>query len=199
MAHQAPTLTETDTCHPGLTDSFYARAVTVACIQPLNLSSFQIHTSLVRLSAYHSSPIYPHSLITIHPASPPPTDPPTRSSESDTDPTGHCIPCRKSSGTTGSYNLLIPSSSFTIKKGIPKLFTRQGDSGANVTYHNCPICSNLIYVEADAMPDHKLVKMGLVDDKAFLEELGRPGSEIYCKNMCAWEQGWEGAQRKDAA
>ncbi|GAB7345655.1 hypothetical protein MBLNU457_3945t1 [Dothideomycetes sp. NU457] len=111
----------------------------------------------------------------------------------------HCIPCRKSSGTTGSYNLWIPSSSFTIKKGIPKLFTRQGDSGSNVTYSNCPICSNLIYVESDAMPDVKLVKMGLIDDREFLEELGKPGMEIYCKNVCAWEEGWEGTERKDAA
>jgi len=94
---------------------------------------------------------------------------------------------------------LIPSSSFTIKKGIAKLFTRQGDSGANVTYHNCPICSNLICVEADAMPGFKIVKMGLIDDKAFLEELGRPGNEIYCKNMCGWEEGWQGAEKKDAA
>jgi len=49
------------------------------------------------------------------------------------------------------------------------------------------------------MPEFKLVKMGLIDDKAFLEELGRPDGEIYCRNVCRWEQGWEGAEKKDAA
>ncbi|KAF4551234.1 Hypothetical protein D9617_14g076910 [Elsinoe fawcettii] len=111
----------------------------------------------------------------------------------------HCIPCRKTSGTPASYNLIVPESQFKLIRGIPKRFTRKGDSGKDVTYNNCPICSTLLWVEAEALAGIKIVKMGGLDDKEYMDKLGMPESEIYCKNMWAWEKGWEGAKKVDGA
>ncbi|KAF2156958.1 hypothetical protein K461DRAFT_7905 [Myriangium duriaei CBS 260.36] len=111
----------------------------------------------------------------------------------------HCLPCRKTTGTTGSYNLIVPTANFTVTKGIPKKWSRIGDSGKSVTYNNCPICSTLLFVEAEQLPDKMIVKLGTVDDKAYVESVGTPASEIYCKNMVGWEKPWEGAQTVQGA
>ncbi|TKX25725.1 putative glutathione-dependent formaldehyde-activating enzyme-2 [Elsinoe australis] len=111
----------------------------------------------------------------------------------------HCLPCRKTSGTTGSINLIVPNDQFKVTKGIPKLFVRKGDSGKNLTYHNCPICSVLLWAEGEALPGVKIVKIGSVDDLEWVEKLGAPKQEIYCKNMWGWEKGWEGAERKEVS
>lgn len=94
---------------------------------------------------------------------------------------------------------MIPDSNFKVTRGISKQFSRKGDSGKTVTYNNCPICSCLLFVEAEALQGMKIVKLGGIDDKDFVEGLGLPGKEIYCKNMCAWEQKVEGAETTDAS
>lgn len=42
-------------------------------------------------------------------------------------------------------------------------------------------------------PEIAFLKVGLVDDEDFLNGLGRPAKEIYCKRMWAWEKTFEGA------
>ncbi|PNS19246.1 hypothetical protein CAC42_2423 [Sphaceloma murrayae] len=111
----------------------------------------------------------------------------------------HCHPCRKTSGTGASHNLLYPDPQFKLVRGIPKKYVRQGDSGKNVTYHNCPICSTLLYVEAEGLAGVKIIKLGAIDDQEWVNKLDTPKQEIYCKNMYTWEKGWEGAEKKEGA
>ena len=94
---------------------------------------------------------------------------------------------------------MIPDNQFKVTKGIPKQWYRKGDSGKGVTYNNCPICSVLLFVEAEAAPGIKIVKMGTIDDKSFVDKLGYPPKEIYCKNMFLWEKGVPEAEQSQAS
>lgn len=146
----------------------------------------------------HELPCHPLSLLSSDlkklPAAPKKTTPP---SLTPTRKKGHCIPCRKVSGVTASYNLIVPSPSFTLTGGSPKQYTRLGDSGKSVTYNNCPTCSACLWVEAEAREGVKIVKMGAIDDQEFLDGLGKPEMEIYCRNLWGWEEGIGGAVRKE--
>jgi len=95
--------------------------------------------------------------------------------------------------------LIIRDEQFRVTRGISKQYTRQGDSGKGVTYNNCPICSACLFVEPEAMPGVKIVKMGTVDDKDWLDQVGPPTKEIYCKNLWKWESGVSGAEQKQLA
>ncbi|KAB8648467.1 hypothetical protein FH972_026124 [Carpinus fangiana] len=72
--------------------------------------------------------------------------------------------------------------------GSPKHFVRKGDSGGNVTYSFCGECPSLLYVDVEASPGVKIIKMGSLDvesERAFLDK-AKPGVEIYTKNRFAW-------------
>lgn len=43
-------------------------------------------------------------------------------------------------------------------------------------------------------PDTYFLKVGLIDDNDFLNTLGAPKMEIYCKYLWNWEKTFEGAQ-----
>lgn len=51
-----------------------------------------------------------------------------------------------------------------------------------------------MYSAPEKMPEIVFLKIGLLDDKEFLDSLGTPKADIYCKNMWKWEKNFEGAQ-----
>lgn len=65
--------------------------------------------------------------------------------------------------------------------GTDKLFKRKGDSGKDVTYHQCASCGTIMWVEVDAMPGIKIVKTGTIDDEDALKN-ATPALEMYCKD-----------------
>ena len=56
-----------------------------------------------------------------------------------------------------------------------------------------------MWVEAEAIDGVKIVKMGAIDDQEFLDGLGQPEAEIYCKNMWKWEKPIEGAKQEQGS
>lgn len=111
----------------------------------------------------------------------------------------HCLPCRKTSGTTNSYNLMIPSDKYKIISGSLKSFTRKGDSGKNVTYNSCQNCPTVLYVQAEALEGLNIVKAGTVDDEDVFNNLGKPKAEIYTKNRPSWCDAIPGAEQKETS
>ncbi|GAB7358971.1 hypothetical protein MBLNU230_g5045t1 [Neophaeotheca triangularis] len=98
----------------------------------------------------------------------------------------HCLPCQKTAGPRGSTNLIIPEADFHPKPTAGLFnYTRKGDSGKSVTYNNCKTCGTIVYVEVEAMPDIRIVKMGTLDDEAEMAKRV-PGMEIYTKDRVAW-------------
>lgn len=109
----------------------------------------------------------------------------------------HCVPCRKSSGTPNSFNLMIPEEKFHVTSGTAKRYTRKGRSGKDVTYNSCDHCSSLVFVESEASAGVKILKMGTVDDEEFLDRLGNMDAEIFCKDRLAWAKPIAGAEEKE--
>lgn len=58
----------------------------------------------------------------------------------------------------------------------------------------CQQCGSIMFAEPKKTPDIVFLKVGLLDDKAFLDGLGAPKMDIYCKNLWSWERPIEGAQ-----
>lgn len=56
-----------------------------------------------------------------------------------------------------------------------------------------------MYSEPKNAPEILFLKVGLLDDKEFLDGLGAPKADIYCKNMWKWEKPIEGAKVQSAA
>ncbi|KAI4733717.1 hypothetical protein E4T50_15740 [Aureobasidium sp. EXF-12298] len=110
----------------------------------------------------------------------------------------HCIPCRKTSGTTNSYNLMIPSDKYKILSGSLRTWTRKGDTGKGVTYNYCQNCPTILYVTGEAIQGINIVKMGTLDDQEDIEKLGKPGLELYTKNRPQWCDAIPGAQQMEA-
>ncbi|KAF2168316.1 hypothetical protein M409DRAFT_21753 [Zasmidium cellare ATCC 36951] len=108
----------------------------------------------------------------------------------------HCIPCRKTAGSNGSFNILIPNDKFHKLSGDDFKFERIGDSGKAVKYRNCGNCACVMTANADAMPGVTILKGGTVDD--FEEDRKhQPVLEVYTKNRPEWCHGFGGAQQKE--
>lgn len=81
--------------------------------------------------------------------------------------------------------------------GDVRTWTRKGDSGETVTNNYCINCSNLVFVEADAIPGVVIFMAGTLDDKAFLD--GHPViEEIYTKNRPSCVNAIQGAKQTTA-
>ncbi|CAD0099597.1 unnamed protein product, partial [Aureobasidium mustum] len=109
----------------------------------------------------------------------------------------HQADCAFHSGTTNSYNLMIPSDKYKILSGSLRTWSRKGDSGKNITYHYCQNCPTILYVTGEAITGVNIVKMGTLDDEDVFDNLGKPGLEIYTKNRPKWCDAIPGAQQKE--
>ncbi|KAL1301536.1 hypothetical protein AAFC00_005777 [Neodothiora populina] len=109
----------------------------------------------------------------------------------------HCKPCQKTSGTTNSFNLMVPEDKFYKKSGKVKQFTRKGVSGNDVTYNMCDNCGTLVFAEAGAIPGIKIVKLGTLDDADVLNGIGHANLEIFTKDRLSWLQPIPGAEQKE--
>jgi hypothetical protein len=83
--------------------------------------------------------------------------------------------------------------------GKAKNYTRKGISGKDLTYNMCDNCGSLVFVEAESVPESKIVKLGTIDDDEILNTLGYPTVEIFTKDRLAWLQVLPGAAQKEVA
>lgn len=93
---------------------------------------------------------------------------------------------------------MVPNGQFRKLSGEAKTWHRKGDSGKSLAYQNCANCCTLMYVEADAMPDIKIVKYGPIDDESIIQD-GNWNMEIYMKHGVSWLPPVKGAEVKEAA
>ncbi|CAK4031124.1 related to DUF636 domain [Lecanosticta acicola] len=109
----------------------------------------------------------------------------------------HCIPCRKTAGSNGSFNILIPADKYKKLSGTDLKFTRVADSGKDVHYSNCANCATVMMAQADAMPGVNIVKGGTVDDPKE-DAKHQPVQEIFRRNAPEWCTPWSCAEQKEA-
>ena len=78
----------------------------------------------------------------------------------------HCRDCQKSSGTGGSVNAMIPSSSFKIVEGAPKCFSVTADSGRTLYRFFCGDCGSPLYSQRTTTPETTSLRIGTLDDSS---------------------------------
>ncbi|EMF14969.1 uncharacterized protein SEPMUDRAFT_37223 [Sphaerulina musiva SO2202] len=110
----------------------------------------------------------------------------------------YCIPCRKTAGSNGSYNLMIPLDKFKKLSGTNFLYTRTGDSGKPINYTNCGKCGTIMTADVQALEGVVLVKGGTVDDLTLDAKLA-PKVEIYRKTAPEWCTPVAGAALKEVS
>ena len=75
----------------------------------------------------------------------------------------HCTDCQKASGAGASANTVVPTDSFEITKGTPKVFSKVVDSGNTLMRAFCPDCGSPIYSRRANAPQMTVLKVGSLD------------------------------------
>lgn len=81
----------------------------------------------------------------------------------------HCEDCRRCTGGPFNIGVRLSRSRFRVTSGVPRGFTKSGDSGQELTRHFCPDCGSPLYTSAPKHPDYVYVKAGVLDDPGVVE------------------------------
>ena len=81
----------------------------------------------------------------------------------------HCVHCQKTSGTAGSINAVVPSSSFKLTQGSPKRYAARADSGRTLYRYFCADCGSPIYSQRETAPERVVVRAGSFDNAGDLK------------------------------
>lgn len=96
----------------------------------------------------------------------------------------HCSDCRKISGSAFGVSVAAAAAEFRIVKGVPKGFTKTGDSGRQVTRYFCPDCGSPLYTLPPLHPDRVFIKAGSLDDPTLVA----PSREAWTTSRVSWAE-----------
>ena len=94
----------------------------------------------------------------------------------------HCRDCQYVSGGEPASLVIVPKTGFKFTKGELKGYTKQGDSGKNVTRRFCANCGTQVISEVEMNPDIVVVKTGTLDDPSAF----KPGVVLYTSSAQPW-------------
>lgn len=97
-------------------------------------------------------------------------------------------------GSAYTSNAVVPTSSFKVTKGVPKLFDITAASGKTNHKYFCGDCGSSLWTELDVMPGMVLIKAGGLDEGG--ANLGNKiDVEFYCKDRVGYLGSAEGAKQ----
>lgn len=94
----------------------------------------------------------------------------------------HCVDCRKVSGSAFGVSVRVEAAGFRVVAGVPKSFTKIGDSGRSVTRFFCPDCGSPLYTLPPLHPDTVFIKAGSLDDPSVVE----PQRQAWTRSRVSW-------------
>lgn len=94
----------------------------------------------------------------------------------------HCFACQRRSGALFGSTSFFKREQVVAIEGERKTFTRQGDSGRNLTFHFCPTCGSNVFWEAEVAPDMLSVAVGAFADPTF----PAPSRTVWCESRHGW-------------
>lgn len=103
----------------------------------------------------------------------------------------HCLDCQKGSGGGPNYVALIPRAGFEVTKGEAKVYTCQGDSGADIGRAFCGNCGSPLWSIPGEMSPFFPVKLGALDESSGME----PNLHLYTDSAQPWHLMHEGLPR----
>lgn len=105
------------------------------------------------------------------------------------------ISSRKITGSTYSTNAVVPQDGFKVTSGKPKVFSKTADSGNKIHSYFCGDCGTTLYRDGDSFNGAKIVKAGVLDDYAALNN-AKPAVELYAPERVDWVVPVPGADQK---
>lgn len=96
----------------------------------------------------------------------------------------HCQDCRRRSGSAFGISVRLDRESFRIARGRVKDFTKQADSGTELTRHFCPECGSPIFTSSTRHPLHVYVQAGTLDDPSVV----KPIQQSWTSSAVAWSK-----------
>ena len=83
----------------------------------------------------------------------------------------HCSDCRKCTGSAFNVSVRVERKHFAITAGQSKGFTKQADSGNELTRHFCSDCGSPLFTSSPSHPDLVYVKAGAFDDPTLVHSV----------------------------
>jgi len=96
----------------------------------------------------------------------------------------HCEDCRRCTGSSFNIGVRFDLSAFHITSGVPKGFTKRGESGNELTRHFCPQCRSPIYTSSPKHPEYVYVKAGTLDDPTIV----KPIRQNWVSSAVSWSK-----------
>ena len=94
----------------------------------------------------------------------------------------HCEDCRRHTGSAFNVGVRLSAAAFHLKGGKPGSFTKQAESGNELTRHFCPKCGSPIYTSSPAHPEYVYVTGGTIDDPTVV----RPTHQNWMASSVPW-------------
>lgn len=95
----------------------------------------------------------------------------------------YCEECQKLTGSDRAFLVAVSAESFSVKKGTPKQYTRQGHSGLDVNYSFCGDCGLVLYGKAEAVGFVSIVTWRLDNAERY-----QPKMAIWTSSAPQWSQ-----------
>lgn len=93
----------------------------------------------------------------------------------------HCNECQKRTGSAFGIAAFYDREAVEIS-GSSKKYSRNSDSGYDVTFHFCPDCGSTVYWEPERKKSVLAVAAGAFSDPDF----PMPGKQVYCNSRHRW-------------
>lgn len=95
----------------------------------------------------------------------------------------HCRACQHAGGSGYSPSVVMPASSFKLRKGEPKFYAVKADSGHIARRAFCPECGAPLFASTSARSDFVAIRAGSLDDPSWF----RPQAEIWIAGAQPWD------------
>ncbi|MBY5422261.1 GFA family protein [Rhizobium leguminosarum] len=99
----------------------------------------------------------------------------------------HCRSCQRRTGSAFGVAVLFNSENVRCA-GEARAYTRNGDSGHNVTFEFCPSCGTTVYWMPNAYPGLTAIGLGCFEDPSGFE----PEKVVYGHLRHPWVNLWTG-------
>lgn len=96
----------------------------------------------------------------------------------------HCEDCRKSTGSAFSVAIPFESDQFRVLRGRIGSFTKQADSGNELTRNFCLNCGSPLFGTSPEHPGRVYVKAGALDDQSLVQ----PTHQSWCQSKVDWSE-----------
>ncbi len=95
----------------------------------------------------------------------------------------HCRACQQVTGSAYSSGIAVPTGAFQRIRGEPNYYTRQGDSGGDMSRGFCTICGSPVVARFSRMPDLVGIPAASLGDPSW----HKPAFDMFVSSAQPWD------------